>query len=84
MKKNLLLVANLIFIMGISGCGVPRAEVFLAGSVVGIGATCMYLWGNPFCQEGSASTKASYSSTTPLWRMHDPYFPDASVPYDLY
>ncbi len=69
----------------ISGCFGTKASSILIGAGIGVGATCMFLWGNPFCQDGSAfNVQANNKSTTPLWMIHDPYFPDASVPYDMY
>ncbi|RAX58230.1 hypothetical protein CCZ01_03930 [Helicobacter monodelphidis] len=83
MKKMRL---GILFVLGlsISGCLGPRPEAFLIGTGVGIAGTCFFLWGNPFCQDGSQFSNAQSRRTTPLWQIHDPYFPDASVPYDMY
>lgn len=81
MKKIPLMIGTLVLAAGFSGCA-PRAEAFLIGSAVGVGATCLFLWGNVFCQDGSQyNSRPPYNP--PLWQLHDPYFPDASVPYDM-
>lgn len=82
MKKFPLIIASIALAIGLNGCA-PRAEAFLIGSAVGVGATCMFLWGNVFCQDGSQYNSRPTGAMTPLWYLHDPYFPDASVPYDM-
>lgn len=84
MKKAKIFLSMIFLAVLFAGCFGAKTTAFLMGAGVGVGATCMYLWGNPFCSDGSHFNQNQARATTPLWQTYDPNFPDASVPYDMY